>query len=194
MRAQPMSATAPTLTSTPASPSTSTAPLPVALPPAPPQTHCPASRHLNRPRAINMVDDAVSTGILHLDVNESPEEAQQSASALLDNVILQAWYQDDLSSYAEKDIKKAMLNEFQQLQQQHVGTPVNKNNPTDKQRRSIIDTRWDISERPPSSSSSSENNFEGSLREGLTWRPMLQHHLFRAYVFSLSTASSTTGK
>ena len=47
-----------------------------------------------------------------------------------------------------------MLDEFQQLQQQNVGTPVNKNNLTDKQRRSIIDTRWAIAERPSSSSSS----------------------------------------
>ena len=101
-----------------------------------------------------MVDDTISTGILHLAVNESPDEAQQSASALLDNIILQPWYQDDLSSYADEDIKQAMLNEFQQLQQQNVGTPVNKNNLTDKQRRSIIDTRWAISERPSSSASS----------------------------------------
>ena len=40
------------------------------------------------------------------------------------------------------------------LQQQQVGTPVNKNNLADKQRRSIIDTRWAISGRPSSSSSS----------------------------------------
>ena len=122
-------------------------------PPAPPQTHRPAGRHRNPPRAVNMVDDTISTGILPLDVNESPDEAQQSASALLDNIILQSWYQDDLSSYADEDIKQAMLNEFQQLQQQKVGTPVNKNNLTDKQRRSIIDTRWAISERPSSSAS-----------------------------------------
>ena len=101
-----------------------------------------------------MVDDTISTGILHLDVNETPEEAQQSASALLDNIILQPWYQDDLSSYADEDIKQAMLNEFQQLQLQNVGTPVNKNNLTDKQRHSIIDIRWAISERPSSSTSS----------------------------------------
>ena len=101
-----------------------------------------------------MVADTISTGILHLAVKESPDEAQQSASALLDNIILQPWYQDDLSSYAEEDIKQAMLNEFQQLQQQNVGTPVNENNLTDKQRRSIIDTRCAISERPSSSASS----------------------------------------
>ena len=76
------------------------------------------------------------------DVNKSPEEAQQSASALLDNIILQSRYQDDLSSYADEDIKQAMLNEFQQLQQHNVGTPVINNNVTDKQRHSIIDTRW----------------------------------------------------
>ena len=58
-----------------------------------------------------------------------------------------------MSSYADEDIKQAMLNEFQQLQQQNVGTPVNKNTLTDKQRRSIIDTRWAISERPSSSAS-----------------------------------------
>ena len=86
----------PTLTSTSASASTTTAPRPVPPPPAPPQTHRPAGRHHNPPRAVNMVDDAISSGILHLDVNESPEEAQQSASALLDNIILQPWYQDDL--------------------------------------------------------------------------------------------------
>ena len=62
------------------------------------------------------------------------------------NSILQPWYQDDLPSYADEDIKQAMLNEYQQLQQQNVGTPINKNNLTDKQRRSIIDTRWAISE------------------------------------------------
>ena len=72
-----------------------------------------------------MVDDTIFTGILHLDINKSPEEAQQSSSALLDNIILQPWCQDDLSSYADEDIKHAMLNEFQQLQQQNVGTPVN---------------------------------------------------------------------
>ena len=79
----------------------------------------------------------------------APKKAQQSASALLDNIILQSWYQDDLSSYADEDIKQAMLNEFQQLQQQNVGTPVNKNN----LRTSIIDTRWAVSERPSSSAS-----------------------------------------
>ena len=101
-----------------------------------------------------MVDDTISTGIFRLAVNESPDEAQQSASALLDNIILQPWYEDDLSSYADEDIKQAMLHGVQQLQQQNVGTPVNKNTLTDKQRRSIIDTRWAISE-PPSSSASS---------------------------------------
>ena len=111
-----------------------------------------SGRHRNPPRAVNMVDDTISISILHLDINESPEEAQQCASALSDNIILQPWYQDDLSSYADEDIKQAMLNEFQQLQQQNVGTPVNKNNLTDKQRRSIIDTRWAISERPSSAS------------------------------------------
>ena len=43
---------------------------------------------------------------------------------------------------------------FQQLQQQQVGTPINKNNLTDKQRCNIIDTRWAISETPSSSASS----------------------------------------
>ena len=47
-----------------------------------------------------------------------------------------------------------MLNEFQQLQQQNVGTPVDKNTLSDKQCRNIIDTRWAISERPSSSASS----------------------------------------
>ena len=73
---------------------------------------------------------------------------------MLDNIILQPWYQDNLSSYADEDIKQAMLNEFQQLQQQNVGTPVDKNTLTDKQRRNIIDTRWAISERSSSSASS----------------------------------------
>ena len=93
-----------------------------------------------------MVDDSVSSGILHLNVNESHEEAQLPASALLNNITLQPWYQDDLSTFAGQDIKQAMLNEFQQLQQQQLGTPINKNNLTDKQRRSIIDTCWAILE------------------------------------------------
>ena len=145
----------PPLTSTPASTSTSTTARPVAPPPAPPQTHRPAGRHHNPTRPVNILNDSVSSGIFHLAVNEHQEEAQQSASALLDNIILQPWYQDDLSSYDDKDIKQAMRNEFQQLQQQNVGTPVNKNTLTDKQRRSIIDTRWAISERPSSSASAS---------------------------------------
>ena len=45
-----------------------------------------------------------------------------------------------------------MLNEFQQLQQQQQVGTVNKNNLTDQQHRSAIDTRWAISERPSSSS------------------------------------------
>ena len=145
----------PSLTSTPASASTSTTARPVAPPPAPPQTHRPAGRHRNPSRPVNVLDDSISSGVFHLAVNEHQEEAQQSASALLDNIILQPWYQDDLSSYDDKAIKQAMLNEFQQLQQQNVGTPVNKNTLSEQQRRSIIDTRWAISERPSSSASAS---------------------------------------
>ena len=78
----------PVLTSAPASSSCRVGPPRLV---APPQTHRPAGRRLNRPRAVNMVDDSVSTGILHLDVNESKDEAQLSASALLDNITLQSW-------------------------------------------------------------------------------------------------------
>ena len=87
----------PTLTSTPASSSTP------AVPP--------------HPAALTPFQQASCIWMCQ-DVNESQEEAQQSASALLDNIILQSWYQDGLSSCAEEDIKQAMHNQFQQLQQQ----------------------------------------------------------------------------
>ena len=109
----------PTLTSTPASSSTPAVP---PRPVAPPQTHRPAGRHLNRPRAVNMVDDAVSTGILCLDVNESTEEAQLSASALLDNITFNRRIRMTCHHMLRRTSSRAMLNEFQHLQQQHVGT------------------------------------------------------------------------
>ena len=148
-----------------------------------------------------MVDNTISTGILHLDVSESPEEAQHSASALLDNIILQPWYQGDLSSYADEDIKQAMLNKFQQLQQLNVGTPVNKNNLTDKQRRNIIDARWAISERPSSSASSTTTLKARFCGKGFTQEvsnanveTYAAHQLLGAYYFFFNTASFATGK
>ena len=112
-----------------------------------------------------MVDDSVSSGLLHLDVNESKEEA----SALLDNITLQPWYQDNLSTYAEEDIKQAMLNELHQLQQQHVGTPINKNNLTDKQHRSTEHHRYPLGHlREIFLIIFFEDNIEGSLlRKGI---------------------------
>ena len=153
-----------------------------------------------------MVGDTVTAGILYLDVNESTEGDQLSASAdcFSGQHPLQPRHQDDLPSYAEEDIKQAMLKEFQQLQQQHVGTTINKNNLTDKQHRKIINTRWAVSGKRPSSSSSSRTTLKARFcGKGFTQR--VDNANVETYaantIFSkpsssvfLSTASSTTGK
>ena len=145
-----------------------------------------------------MVDDTISTGILHLDVNESPEEAQESASAMLDNIILQPGTRTTCHHMPTRTSSRP-CSTFQQLQQQNVGTPVNKNNLTDKQRRSIIDTRWAISERPSSSSSSKTTLKARFCGKGFTQEvsnanvetfAATQHHL----LFFFNTASFATGK
>ena len=64
----------------------------------------------------------------------------------LKDVHLQAYYEDDLSLFAEDDIKKAMLKEGESLH----GTydPVSKASFTKQQLKQVIQTRWVVQPRP----------------------------------------------
>ena len=58
----------------------------------------------------NILEKARSIQEIELAVNAAEEELRDAKEALRD-VHLQAYYEDDLSLFAEEDIKKAMLKE-----------------------------------------------------------------------------------
>ena len=72
-------------------------------------------------------------------MNAAEEELADAKEALKD-VHLQAYYEDDLSLFAEDDIKRAMLKEGESLH----GTydPVSKASFTKQQLKGVIQTRW----------------------------------------------------
>ena len=78
-------------------------------------------------------------------MNAAEEELRDAKEALKD-VHLQAYYEDDLSLFAEEDIKKAMLKEGESLH----GTyePVAKSSFTKQQLKQVIQTRWVVQPRP----------------------------------------------
>ena len=82
---------------------------------------------------------------LEVAVNAAEEELSDAKEALKD-VHLQAYYEDDLSLFAEEDIKKAMLKEGESLH----GTydPVSKASFTKQQLKQVIQTRWVVQPRP----------------------------------------------
>ena len=78
-------------------------------------------------------------------MNASEEELRDAKEALKD-VHLQAYYEDDLSLFAEEDIKRAMLKEGASLH----GTydPVSRTSFTKQQLKGVIQTRWVVQPRP----------------------------------------------
>ena len=93
----------------------------------------------------SILEKARSLHELEVAVNASEEELYDAKEALKD-VHLQAYYEDDLSLFAEEDIKKAMLKEGESLH----GTyePVSKASFTKQQLRGVIQTRWVVQPRP----------------------------------------------
>ena len=93
----------------------------------------------------SILEKARSMHELEVAVNASEEELYDAKEALKD-VHLQAYYEDDLSLFAEEDIKKAMLKEGESLH----GTyePVSKASFTKQQLRGVIQTRWVVQPRP----------------------------------------------
>ena len=91
------------------------------------------------------MEKARSTHELEVAVNAAEEELRDAKEALKD-VHLQAYYEDDLSLFAEEDIKKAMLKEGESLH----GTyePVAKSSFTKQQLKQVIQTRWVVQPRP----------------------------------------------
>ena len=93
----------------------------------------------------SILEKARSTHELEVAVNAAEEELSDAKEALKD-VHLQAYYEDDLSLFAEEDIKKAMLKEGESLH----GTydPVSKASFTKQQLKQVIQTRWVVQPRP----------------------------------------------
>ena len=91
------------------------------------------------------METARSTHELEVAVNAAEEELSDAKEALKD-VHLQAYYEDDLSLFAEEDIKKAMLKEGESLH----GTydSVSKASFTKQQLKQVIQTRWVVQPRP----------------------------------------------
>ena len=92
----------------------------------------------------SILEKARSTHELEVAVNAAENELSDAKEALKD-VHLQAYYEDDLSLFAEEDIKKAMLKEGESLH----GTydPVSKASFTKQQLRQVIQTRWVVQPR-----------------------------------------------
>ena len=121
-------------------------------PPAAPALQQPVRRRFTQkgpgPAATklhNILEKARSTHELEVAVNAAEEELRDAKEALKD-VHLQAYYEDDLSLFAEEDIKKAMLKEGESLR----GTyePVAKSSFTKQQLKQVIQTRWVVQPRP----------------------------------------------
>ena len=93
----------------------------------------------------SILEKARSMHELEVAVNAAEEELSDAKEALKD-VHLQAYYEDDLSLFAEEDIKKAMLKEGESLH----GTydPVSKASFTKQQLKQVIQTRWVVQPRP----------------------------------------------
>ena len=93
----------------------------------------------------SILEKARSMHELEVAVNAAEEELSDAKEALKD-VHLQAYYEDDLSLFAEEDIKKAMLKEGESLP----GTydPVSKASFTKQQLKQVIQTRWVVQPRP----------------------------------------------
>ena len=93
----------------------------------------------------NILETARSTNELEVAINAAEEELSDAKEALKD-VHLQAYYENDLSLFAEDDIKKAMLKEGESLH----GTydPVSKASFTKQQLKQVIQTRWVVQPRP----------------------------------------------
>ena len=127
-------------------------------PPPPPALQQPALQQQPVRRRINqkgpgpaatklhsILEKARSLHELEVAVNASEEELRDAKEALKD-VHLQAYYEDDLSLFAEEDIKKAMLKEGESLR----GTydPVSKASFSKQQLKGVIQTRWVVQPRP----------------------------------------------
>ena len=121
-------------------------------PPGAPASQQPVRRRITQkgpgPAATklhNILEKARSTHELEVAVNAAEEELCDAKEALKD-VHLQAYYEDDLSLFAEDDIKRAMLKEGESLQ----GTydPVSKASFTKQQLKQVIQTRWVVQPRP----------------------------------------------
>ena len=93
----------------------------------------------------SILEKARSTHELEVAVNAAEEELSDAKEALKD-VHLQAYYEDDLSLFAEEDIKKAMLKEGESLHGTH--DPVARANFTKQQLKQVIQTRWVVQPRP----------------------------------------------
>ena len=93
----------------------------------------------------SILEKARSQHELEVAVNAAEDELSDAKEALKD-VHLQAYYEDDLSLFAEEDIKKAMLKEGESLH----GTydPVSKASFTKQQLKGVIQTRWVVQPRP----------------------------------------------
>ena len=121
-------------------------------PPTAPASQQPVRRRITQkgpgPAATklhNILEKARSTHELEVAVNAAEEELCDAKEALKD-VHLQAYYEDDLSLFAEDDIKRAMLKEGESLH----GTydPVSKASFTKQQLKQVIQTRWVVQPRP----------------------------------------------
>ena len=93
----------------------------------------------------SILEKARSMHELEVAVNAAEEELSDAKEALKD-VHLQAYYEDDLSLFAQEDIKKVMLKEGESLH----GTydPVSKASFTKQQLKQVIQTRWVVQPRP----------------------------------------------
>ena len=95
----------------------------------------------------SILEKARSTHELEVAVNAAEDELADAKEALKD-VHLQAYYEDELSLFAEDDIKKAMLNEGESLHGTYDPVPVSKASFTKQQLKQVIQTRWVVQPRP----------------------------------------------
>ena len=84
-------------------------------------------------------------------INADHHEAQ-SEEELLQDLILQEWYQGDLEGYSADQIKQAITKELKQIgpQGHDAYDPVPLSHLSPEERRSIIESRWVIGPRPGS--------------------------------------------
>ena len=186
-----------------------------AVPVPPPQAvHRPAGKHYNHPRgpppkAANiidiphgdehhavlgpdLVDISVDSGMLQVATNIDKKEQQLQEDLIKQTIELQDFYEDDLSHYAEDDIKAAIASELHSLGKKNIYSEVDIDSLTPEQQHRVIKPRWVIGPRPSSTSVDDIDTTPGPLKARFLAKSYSQHISDHVKETFAATPSSTS--